>query len=406
MTDTEIDVETLARRIADRGQDALMRRLRTAYADAAAAHADLISLDRSQIEAMVQSAAENADGLQWRRALAEVAAEDLGVSLTEALTHPAVKRAQALVGAPSYEQSLAELIARPVPPAAPRPASSPIAGSTNGSVSSPAHLSSPAPEAEVVPEPEPPAPEPEPEPQPEPPMPGPSEAAHRSVSEADGELPPTDEYQSLRAEAGELQPSAADEVAAEAPDELETVEADDVVLELLPEPDPIEYETEAYDVEASFGGGAEPAFEPAFEPEPLTEPAAGESDLYPEAQAMPSSTATELAGALQEPELVIPAIHQGGVANLPTKREGLSVRLSADGLDIMQGEGDIIGRLIWEEIETLEVPHHRSRRRRQEQRARLVVRTPHGDASFDVPGIAADELRDRVEPIVRLYGRH
>ena len=61
----------------------------------------------------MQIAAERADGLQWRRALAGVAAEELGVSVTEALSHPAVARAQTLVGAPSYEQSLAELIARP-----------------------------------------------------------------------------------------------------------------------------------------------------------------------------------------------------------------------------------------------------------------------------------------------------
>ncbi len=117
MTDTELDVETLAQRIADGGRDALVARLRGAYADAAAAHADIVSLDDERIEAMVQSAAERADGLQWRRALAGVAADELGVSVTEALSHPAVARAQALVGAPSYEQSLAELIARPVPPA-------------------------------------------------------------------------------------------------------------------------------------------------------------------------------------------------------------------------------------------------------------------------------------------------
>ncbi len=197
MTDIDVDVETLAQRIADRGQDALVRRLRTAYADAAAAHADLISLDDEQIEAMVQSAAESADGLQWRRALAEVAADELGVSVTEALTHPAVARAQALVGAPSYEQSLAEMIARPVPPPAPQ--------TISGTPAAPA------------PVPEPPAPEPEPEPEPEPPMPGPS-VAHQSVSAADSELPATDEHQSL----------AAAEAAAPAPDELETVEADDV----------------------------------------------------------------------------------------------------------------------------------------------------------------------------------
>ena len=42
----------------------------------------------------MQSAADRADGLQWRRALAEVAAEELGVTSPEALSHPAVARAQ------------------------------------------------------------------------------------------------------------------------------------------------------------------------------------------------------------------------------------------------------------------------------------------------------------------------
>jgi hypothetical protein len=389
MTDIDTSVETLARRIADRGQDALLGRLRIAYADAAAAHADLLSLDSGQIEAMVQSAADNADGLQWRRALADVAAEELGVSVSEALTHPAVARAQALVGAPSYEQSLAELIARPVPPPTPQSTADPTTGTgSNGFGSAPA-----GPE-DGVPEPEPPAPEPEPEPEPEPPMPGPSVAAHQSVSAADSELPPTDEHQSL-----------ADAAApALVPDELETVEADDVVLELLPEPDPVEYETQAYDVEASF------TEEPAFEPAPFAAAPADDVDRYatepePDAAPMPPTSAMEIEGTPDEPELVFPAVHQGGVANLPTKREGLSVRLSADGLDILQGERDILGRLVWDEIETLEVPHNRSRRRRHETRARLVVRTPHGDASFDVPGVSPDDLRDRVEPIVRLYGR-
>jgi hypothetical protein len=370
----------------------------------------------------VQSAAEHADGLQWRRALAGVAAEELGVSITEALTHPAVARAQTLVGAPSYEQSLAELIARPVP-------------------------------ADVLPEPEPPTPEPEPDPEPEPPMPDPPAPAAQSVSAADSELPATAEHQSM----------AAAEPGAVEVDELETVEADDVVLELLPEPDPIEYETQAYDIEASFTEEEGP---PTLEPEPFAAAAATSAELAepptaiaapPTAIAAPGASHAEPDPAMaepdpavaepdpamaepdpavaepdpalaepdpamaepdpamefhegvgfhEEPDLVFVAIHQGGVANLPTKREGLSVRLSADGLDILQGEGEIIGRLVWDEIEALEVPNLRARRRRSEPRARLLVRTPHGDASFDVPGILPDELRDRVEPLVRLYGRH
>ena len=62
-----------------------------------------------QLEAMVQRDADRADGLQWRRALAAVAADELGIGLGEALAHPAVARAQAIVGAPSYEKSLAQL---------------------------------------------------------------------------------------------------------------------------------------------------------------------------------------------------------------------------------------------------------------------------------------------------------
>jgi hypothetical protein len=103
--------ETLADRIAARGRDALVERLRKAYADAAASHSDIVSLDSKRIEVLVQSAADRADGLQWRRALANVASEELGVSLAEALTHPAVRQAQEQLGAPSYEASLAELVA-------------------------------------------------------------------------------------------------------------------------------------------------------------------------------------------------------------------------------------------------------------------------------------------------------
>lgn len=106
MTDT---LEHTARRIAERGRVALVQRLRPAFEEAAAAHADVLKLDPEQIESMVQRAADRADGLQWRRALASVATEELGISLGEALSHPAVARAQAIVGAPSYEESLEKL---------------------------------------------------------------------------------------------------------------------------------------------------------------------------------------------------------------------------------------------------------------------------------------------------------
>jgi len=68
-----------------------VERLRVAYSDAAAVHADIVSLDDERIETLVQSAANRADGLQWRRALAGVAAKELDVTIPEALSHPAVR---------------------------------------------------------------------------------------------------------------------------------------------------------------------------------------------------------------------------------------------------------------------------------------------------------------------------
>lgn len=377
MTGTELDVETQAHQIAARGREALVERTRTAYSDAVAAHADVISLDDEHIEAMVQSAVDRADGLQWRRALADVAAEEFGISATEALSHPAVLRAQTLVGAPSYEQSLAELIARPVPLAT-ATSVAPIAD--NGATA-------------AVPEPQPPEPQP------------PLEEPHPIESGSN---------------------------------ELETVEADDVMLELLPEPDPIEYETEVYDVEANFVEAEEapPAPEPFVVSEqqpplpsnpfssqqseaPADELPVDEEDEQASAsirdededdeeEALLPEEEEEVSVPLPEEELEVsfPAIHLGGVANLPTKREGLSVRLSAEGLDIMQGPRSIIGRLVWDEIEALEAPNLRARRRQKQVRSRLVVRTPHGDASFEVPDVTPEDLRDRVEPLMRRYGRH
>ncbi|MDQ6775149.1 MAG: hypothetical protein M3071_02775 [Actinomycetota bacterium] len=117
MADAQPALEASAQRIAKRGREALLDRLRGAFAEAAATHADVLELDEEKLERMVQDAADRADGLQWRRALAAVATEELGIGLGEALGHPAVARAQTIAGAPSYEEGLAA-IAEGKPPKA------------------------------------------------------------------------------------------------------------------------------------------------------------------------------------------------------------------------------------------------------------------------------------------------
>jgi hypothetical protein len=353
VTDVNGADATLADRIAPRGREALVERLRKAYADAAASHSDIVSLDDARIEALVQSAADRADGLQWRRALANVASEELGVSLAEALTHPAVREAQEQLGAPSYEASLAELVARPVPPPTP---------------------------------PEPIAP------------------------------------------------------ALEPVEHLEAVSADETYVELLPEPEPIEYETGSYEsVPDEVEEAAPPVLEQVpYEPEvdeqaaepalavestvavaaaeSAAEVAAAEEYVGEPTRAHPAPAAVEESYGetygsehtdYPPPEdgtLQVLAYHLGGVANLPTGRDGLDLRISESGLDILQPEGEIIGRLHWNEIDSLEVIAVRGRLRRQARTlSRIVVRTKHGDASFEVPGLSSEDLEARVEPLISRY---
>jgi hypothetical protein len=93
-----------AERIADRGREALQGRLRRAFEHQLAVRPPSITLSDGQLEELVDAAAARADAVLWRRCLAGVAADTLGIGLAEAVSHPAVVRAHQLVGAPPYEK--------------------------------------------------------------------------------------------------------------------------------------------------------------------------------------------------------------------------------------------------------------------------------------------------------------
>jgi hypothetical protein len=316
MTDTD---DHVAERIAERGRGALLERLRPAFRDAADAHSDLIQLDHDQLEQMVQRAADRADGLQWRRALASVATEELGIGLGEALGHPAVERAQRIVGAPSYEESLAEL----------------------GLVSETKAFEDGAAEPEIDPE---------------------------VVSEDASEL--------AAAEA---------EAAVEEVEHEEHVAVEDAALEAQDESE--QSEPESPDDAATDPSATEPS---------ATEPSATESS-EPE-RPEPDSPVTADASTLR-----VNAIHQGGIANLAPEEGGLEIQLSEAGLDIARDDGDILGRLPWNEIDAIEVPAARGMRRRRKRDAQLVVKTSQGEATFSIPSVTPDEFRQLLNPVVERH---
>ena len=109
------------------------------------AHADVFEPDPEKLERMVQRAAEQADGLQWRRALAIAATEELGIGLGEALGHPTVARAQALVGAPSYEEGLAAITEGKA-----RPPAIPASATATGDLEEPAAREADHPETQAA----------------------------------------------------------------------------------------------------------------------------------------------------------------------------------------------------------------------------------------------------------------
>jgi len=297
VTDT---LEHTARQIAERGRDELVARLRPAFQEAARAHADVLEIEPEQLEQMVQRAADRADGLQWRRALASVASEQLGIGMGEALSHPAVARAQAIVGAPSYEESLTKLKAAAKAP--------------------PEQTPEPAPEAQT-------------------------EVEEPAAADDD------------ESEVAEAEPQATMEAeAVDAPDDDEPLESE--------------------------------------------EPAGAAA-----AEASQSAEEDEEGPTQEDGTLRIAAVHLGGIANLKPAEEGIELRLSDAGLDIARDESEVLGRLAWDDISELQVPHPRGVRRRRRSETHLVVRTAHGDASFQIPGLTADELRQHLDPMIKRYKR-
>ena len=439
MTDT---LELTAKRIADQGRDALLARLRPAFADAASAHAGSLQLDDEQLEQMVQRAADRADGLQWRRALATVASEELGIGLGEALGHPAVERAQAIVGAPSYEDGLAALEARsdaPVPHDR-RAKATPSRAAPMQADDKPARL-----------EPEPTRARPaRPESQsarPESQSARPESQSARPQSQPTRAQPPQSEPEPTRIVPAEYAPDQPqprvrriERPPAKQPpeptsrrDERELTQTSEPTVTRI-ERKPVSPESEATRVDQQAPQSAPEGRRtaetvPQAQPKPTSAaaqagpgPAPGSITPRPKPQGAPDSPSAAAAGAAARrpaprrvgpsapppgPEgLRVAAIHLGGVTNLKPGESEIELRLSEHGLDIARASGEIIGRLGWDEIHGIEIPPPRGLLwRRRSPRSHLVVRADRGDASFEIPSVYPEELAEHLEPVLERYGR-
>ncbi len=311
-------IEDSARRIADQGRGELVNQLRPAFEQAAQAHADVLEISPERLQEMIERGVDRASGLQWRHALATVAARELDIGLGEALSHPAVERAHEISGAPADSVSVPPRAAAPSAPAGTEP------------------------EARAQP-----APEPEPEQT--------AQTESQSVPEAEDrtQAPPRSMREPRR----------------------------------LAEP-------------RRPGEGSEPRRLSERQQRRVRTP-------EPDEDAVESEQSEETAAARRAGATVvrIAVVHLGGIANLTPGENALELRLSPAGLDIGRGGGEMVGRLSWREIRAIDVPPPRGLRRKRQGGSQLVVRTPNGEASFEVPELSADELREQLRTLLARHQR-
>ncbi len=98
----------------------------------------------------------------------------------------------------------------------------------------------------------------------------------------------------------------------------------------------------------------------------------------------------------------LPAVHLDGIAAIRRGEDDLELRFSAAGLDLLtRSTGTAIGRLPAREIVAIELPPARRGRRPGRRRdPELHVRAGRGRASFAVPGLTEEQIRERLAPVL------
>jgi outer membrane biosynthesis protein TonB len=332
-----IDDADAALRITEAGRQRVLARLRDAVAEQMRAHGGLEELDPETLEQLLQDGIGDAGAALWRISLAEGAADEFGIDVHEALSHPAVEVAAQLIGAPGEPE--------------------PVDARWLADMSEP----EPAWGDPAVP-----------------PPPGNDDEPEMYIPpgyEADGEAPGAD------APPVDAWGAPLDETAAWQPVEPDP-ESDPEPPAAEPEPEP------------------EPAPEPPAperEPEPDPEPPAPEP-LAPPPVIAPSPAAIAVPQALRVAAVHTSGIESLKAGDedieLRLSEAGLDVIKRSSGIAIGRLDwGEITA------IEVQE-PGKRGRRRRKSKNRSLQVDTGGGQASFELVGLSDEETAEHLEPLL------
>ncbi|HEY6523117.1 MAG TPA: hypothetical protein VIY10_05060 [Solirubrobacteraceae bacterium] len=122
-----------------------------------------------------------------------------------------------------------------------------------------------------------------------------------------------------------------------------------------------------------------------------------------------AATADEEADATAQTPLQavrLSAVHVSGIESLRNGESDLELRFSDAGLDLLKASsGAAIGRLLWSEIHSVDVPSPRRGLRPGRRVQELHVRAQSGQAVFQLPGMTSEQVNQHLEPaLARLRG--
>jgi hypothetical protein len=120
----------------------------------------------------------------------------------------------------------------------------------------------------------------------------------------------------------------------------------------------------------------------------------------------PAAMVTETAAGDVTGALRLAAVHLSGIESLRNGESDLELRFSDAGLDLIKASsGAAIGRLLWSEIHDVDVAGARRGLRPGRRAQELHVSAQRGRASFELPGMTAEQVKEHLEPVLaRLRG--
>lgn len=99
--------------------------------------------------------------------------------------------------------------------------------------------------------------------------------------------------------------------------------------------------------------------------------------------------------------LLLDAVHVFGIETLEPGDPDIELRLADVGIDVRKpSTAETIGRLRWDEIRTVAVQRPRRGLPGRRRPALFVVGTDRGEVTFELPGVAEDEIAEHLEPLI------